>query len=92
MTPGLSKDVSCHVLPYFSKLVNHHQLRHQATHKVDCQPGDCIWSLEFSLGFVWYIWGYVLVIGLDFYNWGIIFISLMCGRNGINLAVEHIHS
>ena len=22
----------------------------EATHKVDCQPGDCIWSLQFSSG------------------------------------------
>ena len=27
-----------------SKLANH-QIRHQATFKVGCQPGDCIWSL-----------------------------------------------
>ena len=41
MTPGLSKDIWCHVWPYFSKFANH-QIRHQATHKVGCQPGDCI--------------------------------------------------
>ena len=28
----------------FSKLANH-QIRHQARHKVGCQPGDCIWPL-----------------------------------------------
>ena len=44
MTPGLSKDIQCHVWPYFSKLANH-QIRHQVTHKVGCQHGDCIWSL-----------------------------------------------
>ena len=44
MTPGLSKDIRCHVWPYFSKLAIH-QIRHQATHKVGCQPGDCIFSL-----------------------------------------------
>ena len=33
----------------FSKLTNH-QIRHQATHKVGCQPGDCIWSLYCSSG------------------------------------------
>ena len=33
----------------FSKLANH-QIRHQATHKVGCQPGDCIWSLQSSTG------------------------------------------
>ena len=43
MTPGLSKDIRCHEWPYFSKLTNH-QIRHQATHKVGCQPGNCMWS------------------------------------------------
>ena len=33
----------------FSKLANH-QIRHQATHKVGCQPGACIWSLQYSSG------------------------------------------
>ena len=33
----------------FSKLANH-QIRHLATHKVGCQPGDCIWSLQSSSG------------------------------------------
>ena len=28
----------------FSKCANH-QARHQDTHQVGCQPGDCIWSL-----------------------------------------------
>ena len=46
---GLSNDIQCHVLPYFSKFANH-QIKHQATHKVGCQPGDCIWSLESSSG------------------------------------------
>ena len=32
-----------------SKLANH-QIRHQATHKVGCRPGDCIWSLQSSSG------------------------------------------
>ena len=44
MTPGLSMDIQCHVWPYFSKLANH-QIKHQATHKVGCQPGDCRWPL-----------------------------------------------
>ena len=54
----------------FSKLANH-QIRHQATHKVGCQLGDCIWSLysgdcvgmyEFTYSFYhpqghrWHIW------------------------------------
>ena len=29
-------------------LLTNHQIRHQAAHKVDCQPGDCIWSLQSS--------------------------------------------
>ena len=33
----------------FSKFAIH-QIRHQATHKVGCQPGDYIWSLESSSG------------------------------------------
>ena len=33
----------------FSKLASH-QIKHQATHKVDCQPGDCMWSLFSSSG------------------------------------------
>ena len=49
MTPGLSKDIRCHVWPYFSTLANH-QIRHQATHKVSCQPGDCKWPLLCSSG------------------------------------------
>ena len=32
------------VTKLFYKLANHH-IRHQAIHKVGCQPGDCIWSL-----------------------------------------------
>ena len=27
-----------------------HQIRHQATHEMGCQPGDCIWSLQYSFG------------------------------------------
>ena len=55
MTPGLSKDIRCHVRPwhtFFSKIANH-QIRHQATDKVGCRPGDCIWSLNVPPGFVW---------------------------------------
>ena len=33
----------------FSKLANH-QIRHQVTHTVGGQPGDCIWSLQSSSG------------------------------------------
>ena len=33
----------------FSKFSNH-PIRHKATHKVGCQPGDCIWLLRSSSG------------------------------------------
>ena len=49
MTPGLSKDIQYHVWPYFCKLAIH-QIRHQVTHKVGCQPGDSIWLLWSSSG------------------------------------------
>ena len=38
-----------HVAVLFGMLANH-RVRHQATHKVDCQPGDCRWSL-------YHLWG-----------------------------------
>ena len=41
MTPGLSKDICVKYEHNFSKLANH-QTRHQATHIVGCQPGDCL--------------------------------------------------
>ena len=41
MTPGLSKTFGVMYDHTFSNLANH-QIRHQGTHKVDCQPGDCI--------------------------------------------------
>ena len=45
MTPGLHKDIWDIMYDHaFSKLANH-QIRHKATQKVGCQPGDCIWSL-----------------------------------------------
>ena len=40
MTSGLSKDIRCHVSPYFLYTSANQQIRHQATHKVGCQPGD----------------------------------------------------
>ena len=37
----------------FSKLANH-LIRYQATHKVGCRPGDCIYGhFNLPLGFVW---------------------------------------
>ena len=44
-----AKECSVMYDPAFSKLTNH-QIRHHATHKVDCQPSDCIWSLYSSSG------------------------------------------
>ena len=58
MTPGLISvrtfSVMCDHI--FSKLANH-QISHQATHKLGCQPGDCIWSLLSYSGFVWVCMG-----------------------------------
>ena len=43
-------DIRCHIYNHtFSKPANH-QIRHQATHIVGVQPGDCIQSLQSSLG------------------------------------------
>ena len=43
----------------FSELANH-QIKHQATHKVGYQPGDCIWSLQSSSGVCVSTYGYSL--------------------------------
>ena len=40
----------------FSKFANH-QIRDQATHKVGCQHGDCLWSLMLLRGFMWVCMG-----------------------------------
>ena len=40
-TPGHSKDIQCHVWPYFSKLANHH-IRYQVTHQVGGSSTTCI--------------------------------------------------
>ena len=54
MTSGLSKDIRCHVWPYFLYTSANQQIRHQATHKVGCQPGDFAYD-HFNIppGFVW---------------------------------------
>ena len=46
----------------FSKLANH-QSRHQATHKVGCQPGDCIIMATsiFLKGLCRYVWVNMLI-------------------------------
>ena len=41
MTHGLSKDIECHVWPYYSLFINH-QIRHQSTSKSGSCPGDLI--------------------------------------------------
>ena len=43
--PSLNKAIRCHVGPYIFFKVTIPQIRHQTTHKVGCQPGDCMWSL-----------------------------------------------
>ena len=41
---------------FFSKLANH-QIRHQATYNVGCQPGDCTMvTLIFCRGLYGYVW------------------------------------
>ena len=51
MTPGLSKAFGVMYDHTFYKLANQ-QIRHQATHRVGCQPIDFayIWSLQSSSG------------------------------------------
>ena len=51
MTPGLSKDIRCH-MTMLLLLLNfaNHQIRHQATHKVGCLPDDSTWSRSSSSG------------------------------------------
>ena len=54
MTPSLSKDIRCHVWPYFFWTCNSTDQtsgsRSKFNYKVGCQPGDCIWSLRLSSG------------------------------------------
>ena len=54
--------VSCMTI-LFSKLANH-QIRHQATHKMDCQPGDCIImiTLIFLRDLCEYVWVNILTL------------------------------
>ena len=47
MTAGLSKDIQCHVQPYFFTMLANRHIKYQATSKVGYQPGDRRWS------FVW---------------------------------------
>ena len=44
-----------------SKLANH-QIRHQATHKVGCQPGDCMFTLIFLWGLCGHVWVNILTL------------------------------
>ena len=75
MKTGLSKDIRCRVWPYFSKLANH-QIRHQETYKMGCQPGDCM--LLVTAIFLRGLCGYVCVnilttplprVKFKIYNW-----------------------
>ena len=50
MTPGLSKDIQCHVWPYFF-LTYKCQIKHQATHKMGCQPVFFFWDTYSYSGF-----------------------------------------
>ena len=57
MTPGLSKDIRCHVWPYFLWASANQQIRHEATHKVGSQPGDLHMIISIFLralcGYIW---------------------------------------
>ena len=44
----------------FPNYFANHQIRHQTTHTVGCQPGDCIWSLIFVMGLCGYVWVNIL--------------------------------
>ena len=48
MTPGLSKDIWSHVLPYSIFVI--HQIQYQTTSKMNSQLGVCIWPLQSSFG------------------------------------------
>ena len=50
----------------FSILANH-LIRHQATHKVGCQPGDDRWSLNLPLGLCGCAWVTILTLHT---HWG----------------------
>ena len=52
MTPGLNKDIQCHVWPYSFSVLANHQIRRQATHKVGRQPSDCRFPLTLHRWFV----------------------------------------
>ena len=59
MTPGLSKDIKCHGLAILFSMLTNHQIRRQATCKMESlsKPGDCKWPLLIFLtdlcGCVW---------------------------------------
>ena len=53
MTPGLSEEFCIMQDHTFSKLPNH-LVKHHTTHKIGCQPGDCIYGhFNLPLGCVW---------------------------------------
>ena len=53
ITPGLSKDIQCHVWPYSFSMVANHQIGHQATCNMGCQSDYCRWPVNLLQGFVW---------------------------------------
>ena len=59
MTPGLSKDIQCHVRMTILFIISaSQQIRYQAIHKVGCQPGDFAYGhFSLPLGFVWVYMG-----------------------------------
>ena len=49
---------------FFLNLPTNPQIRHQATHKVGCQPGDCIYMVTsiFPRGLCGYVWVNILTL------------------------------
>ena len=45
--------VSCNTMTLLFSMFANHQTGHQATRKVDCQPGDCRWPVNITQEFVY---------------------------------------
>ena len=58
MTLGLNMDIQCYVWTILFPILANHQIRHQASHREGCQPGNCRWSLYLPRGFVWVCMGW----------------------------------
>ena len=52
MTPG--RLVPCMTILFY--MLAYHQIRHQDTCNVGCQPGDCRWSVNLPQGLCGYVW------------------------------------